>query len=234
MIVDEIRRALRELEDPERARVAQRYFKTGAGQYGEGDRFLGLSAPDLRRFAKEYQHLSLAEALMLLDSPIHEDRALALLILVRAYEKRDEAEKQRIYDAYLANSRLINNWDLVDASAPGIVGAHLFYRSKKPLYELAKSASLWERRIAILATLYFIRQGQFAETLKIARRLLADREDLLHKAVGWMLREVGKRDPETAERFLLQHYQRMPRTMLRYAIERFPEARRQMYLQGKM
>ena len=234
MSIEEIRARLKSLANPERAAFAARYFKTGPGQYGEGDVFLGLSAPELKSVAREYRHISLADALVLLTSELHDERALALLILVRAYEKGDEAKKQSIYDAYLAHTKFVNNWDLVDMSAHHIVGEQLLKRDKQPLYELAKSPSLWDRRIAVISTFHFIRNRQFAATLKIARMLLADEEDLMHKAVGWMLREIGKRDVEAEERFLIQYYQRMPRTMLRYAIERFPEPRRQMFLHGKI
>ena len=234
MNIEEIRARLKSLANPERAAFAARYFKTGPGQYGEGDVFLGLSAPELKGVARDYRLLPLEDALILLSSTLHDERALALLILVRAHEKGDEATKQAVYDAYLAHTKFINNWDLVDMSAPHIVGEHLLKRDKQPLYELAKSASLWDRRIAIISTLHFIRNGRFAETLRVARMLLGDEEDLIQKAVGWMLREVGKRDVETEERFLIQHYPRMPRTMLRYAIERLPEPRRQMFLRGNI
>jgi 3-methyladenine DNA glycosylase AlkD len=168
----------------------------------------------------------------LLQSPIHEDRSLALLILVHAFTKDDAATKKKIYDAYLSHTDFINNWDLVDVSAPHIVGAYLKDKSRKPLYKLAKSNSLWERRISIIATQHFIRQNDFADTLQIAKLLLHDQHDLIHKAVGWMLREIGNRDLATEEAFLQVHYRMMPRTLLRYAIEKFPEAKRQAYLKG--
>jgi 3-methyladenine DNA glycosylase AlkD len=230
----EIRKKIRTLGSPERAEVAQRYFKTGPGEYGEGDIFLGLNAQEMKTVAKEYRAISLDEVLHLLQSAIHEERAIALLILVQAFAKGDDATKQQIYKLYLQQTQFINNWDLVDCSAAQIVGAFLMNQNKKPLYTLAKSKSLWERRISIISTFHFIRRQEFSETLKIARMLLTDNEDLIHKAVGWMLREVGKRNLEVEERFLIEHYEKMPRTMLRYAIEKFPEARRQMYLRGQL
>jgi 3-methyladenine DNA glycosylase AlkD len=169
---------------------------------------------------------------LLLRSPVHEDRSLALLILVRQATKGDGAAKQKIYELYLAHTRYINNWDLVDASAREIVGGYLYDKPREPLVQLARSDSMWERRISIVATHYFIRQGEFADTLRIAKLLLDDKEDLIHKAVGWMLREVGKRDQPTLEKFLRRHASVMPRTSLRYAIERFPKALRLAYLNG--
>jgi 3-methyladenine DNA glycosylase AlkD len=234
MSLQEIRARLRKLGDKERAKNSQWFFKTGPGEYGEGDRFLGIKVPDLRKLAKEYQAIPLTEVTQMLHSPIHEERLLALLILVSSFAKGDEYVKETIYHLYLKNTRYINNWDLVDLSAAYIVGAFLMAKSKKPLYTLAKSSNMWERRIAIIATFYFIKEGEFTDAMKIARMLLSDNEDLIHKAVGWMLREVGKRHLATEERFLKEHYKKMPRTMLRYAIEKFPEAKRQRYLKGKV
>jgi 3-methyladenine DNA glycosylase AlkD len=233
-IVPEIRARLRKLGTKERAKVSRRFFKTGPGEYGEGDCFLGITVPELRRLATEYQAITLTEITQLLRSTVHEERLLALLLLVRSCTRGDEHTRKRIYELYLQNTDYVNNWDLVDASAEHIVGAFLVGKSKRPLYALARSSDLWERRIAIMATFHFIKQGTFAETIKIARILLSDEEDLIHKAVGWMLREVGKRHLETAERFLRKHCTTMPRTMLRYAIERFPEPKRQRYLRGKI
>jgi 3-methyladenine DNA glycosylase AlkD len=229
-----IRMELEKLADPAKAKLLQRFFKTAPGQYGEGDIFLGITVPDLRALARQYYDLTPTDALSLLESKYHEERVLALLILIRLYEKGDEAAKKKIYELYLANTKFINNWDLVDASAPYIVGAFLMDKSRKALYALARSADLWERRISIIATARFIRNNQFADTLGISKLLLADRQDLIHKAVGWMLREVGKRDQAVEEQFLREHYKKMPRTMLRYAIERMPEAKRQAYLKGKI
>jgi len=225
---------LQRLADAERACLLQRYFKTGPGEYAEGDVFIGLKVPEVRGVLKEYRHLTPPELLPLLTSTIHEERLFALLALVRCFDKGDPAVRGQIYSLYLANTGSINNWDLVDCSAPAIVGGYLLERDREPLYSLARSISLWERRIAILATFTFIRYNQFDDSLAIARMLLHDREELIHKAAGWMLREVGKRDQSTAEEFLRCHCRAMPRTMLRYAIERFPAEKRQMYLAGLM
>jgi 3-methyladenine DNA glycosylase AlkD len=229
----EIQDRLRALGNPQAAAFAARYFKTGPGQYGEGDLFLGLRVPVMRALAKEYHALGLDHVIELLRSAIHEDRLLALLIMVRRATKAVREVRKEIYDLYLAHTRFINNWDLVDTSAPTIVGGHLAERSRKPLDRLVVSRSIWERRISIIATLHFIREGDFADTLRIAERLLGDREDLIHKATGWMLREVGKRDQSVLEGFLRQHVRLMPRTMLRYATERFPAERRQAILKGE-
>ncbi len=227
------RAALRRGADPAHAKLLARYFKTGPGEYGEGDVFLGLRVPPIRRVARECRALPPEDIERLLASRFHEERMLALFVMALQAGKADEAGRERLYRLYLANTRRINNWDLVDCSAPHVVGRHLSTRDRGPLYELAASPSLWERRVAIIATMWFIREGDFADTLAIARRLLADREDLIHKAVGWMLREVGKRDLAAEERFLGEHAPAMPRTMLRYAIERFPEAKRQRYLKAR-
>jgi 3-methyladenine DNA glycosylase AlkD len=232
MSAHEIRARLRGLGSPEAAAFAARYFKTGPGQYGEGDIFLGIRVPVLRRLAREYRGLPEGELLALLRSEVHEDRLLALLILVTVANKGDEATKRRVFDLYLENTQHINNWDLVDTSAREIVGGYLFDKDRSLLDRLVRSESLWERRIAIIATFHFIRRDDFADTLRIAEVLLTDPHDLIHKAVGWMLREVGKRDQPTLESFLMKHRRAMPRTMLRYAVERFPEALRQSYLKG--
>jgi 3-methyladenine DNA glycosylase AlkD len=221
---------LRSFASPQQATILARFFKTGPGQYGEGDRFVGVKVPVTRKVAKEFKSLPLSEVECLLHSEIHEERLLALVILVGQFEKGNEAIQKQIYDLYLANTAFINNWDLVDLSAPQIVGGYLQARSRKLLDRLAKSKSLWERRISILATFNFIREGDFNGTLKIAKMLLGDKEDLIHKAVGWMLREVGKRDVTVLEEFLGKHCRVMPRTMLRYAIERFPEKKRRAFL----
>ncbi len=224
---------LQDLSDSGVAAQSMRFFKTGKGQYGEGDRFLGIQVPVLRRCVREFRESSLEDNLELLCSPWHEARLLALLLLVARYAAAEsESERQAIYQSYLGHTRYINNWDLVDSSAEHIVGAYLYDRSRAPLYCLAQSGSLWERRIAILATFHFVRKGDFGDTLSIAGVLLNDREDLIHKATGWMLREVGKRDQEVERGFLLTHYANMPRTMLRYAIEKFPERERMAFLQG--
>jgi len=227
-----IRAELREHADKSDAIVLQRFFKTGPGEYGEGDQFLGVRVPATRRVARKYRDLSLADTKKLLHSAIHEERLLALIILIHKYKKGTSDEQAEIYRIYLDNTEYINNWDLVDTSAEHIVGAYLKERSHKPLHILAQSESLWERRIAIMATFHFIKNSEFDETLRIAEMLIADTEDLIHKAVGWMLREIGKRDRNVEENFLKKHYQCMPRTMLRYAIERFPGDIRQQYLKG--
>jgi 3-methyladenine DNA glycosylase AlkD len=232
MTASAIQKRMRELGSEERATASQWFFKTGPGEYGEGDIFLGLDAPTLRKLAKEYKAANFDILLNLLKSKFHEERALALLILGLQITKASEAEKKEIYEFYLGNTDRINNWDLVDCSAPHVVGAFLIDKEKRVLLKLAKSPSLWERRIAIVATQYFIRHYEFEATFKVAELLLGDREDLIHKAVGWMLREVGKRHFEAEDAFLRLHYKRMPRTMLRYAIERFPEELRQKYLKG--
>jgi 3-methyladenine DNA glycosylase AlkD len=245
-------RGARELEaelialgDPDDAAFLSRYFKTGPGEYGEGDRFLGIRVPALRRLARAHEDLPLGSVRSLLHSRWHEARLLALLILVRAYQRADRRNDRstcaQIYRLYLANTEGVNNWDLADLSAPGIVGAHLLRNDRRRaagaptrLVGLARSRNVWRRRIAVLATLPFIRAGDYGPTLAIADLLLEDRHDLIHKAVGWMLREVGKRDRAVQERFLKPRYARMPRTMLRYAIEKFPASRRRGYLAGRI
>lgn len=229
-LANKIEKRLKTLGSKDRAEQAQRFFKTGPGQYGEGDVFLGIRMPVLRTLAKELIDTPLDDAIELLQSRHHETRILALLIWVYQVKRGDNTLP--LYRAYLANTHRINNWDLVDVSAEHIVGAHLFSRSRKPLYKLAKSKSLWERRIAIIATFHFIRKNDFPDTLALADLLLNDAEDLMHKAVGWMLREVGNRDRAAEEAFLLPRYNQMPRTMLRYAIERFDEPRRQAFLKN--
>lgn len=212
---------------------SMRFFKTGKGEYGEGDKFLGIRVPVLRKFVKEFREISLEETTELLKSPFHEARLLALLIMAVKYSRaKASGEQELIYRAYLGNTRFINNWDLVDCSAEHVIGTHLFLKNRKPIYRLVRSKDLWERRIGIIATFHFIKKNDFAVTLECARLLLNDKEDLIHKAAGWMLREVGKRDQAAEERFLAKHYRLMPRTMLRYAIERFPEKERLAYLHG--
>jgi 3-methyladenine DNA glycosylase AlkD len=229
----EVRARFRKLASKETAQALQWFFKTGPGEYGEGDVFIGIKVPTLRAVAKEFEAAPFDTLKALLTSKIHEERALALMILVRQFDRGSDEARERIYRFYLAQMRFINNWDLVDGSAPYIVGPYLWTRDRKQLYVLARSASLWEKRIAILATQYFIRQNDFADALKISKILLTDEHDLIHKAVGWMLREIGKRDLAAEEEFLKAHYRKMPRTMLRYAIERFPEPKRRRYLRGK-
>ena len=218
--------------DKKKAKIVQRFFKTGPGEYAQGDIFLGITAPMLRILSKQYQSLAFNETLQLLKSRIHEERLLSLLIIILKYRKVVLSEKRKIYKAYLNHSKYVNNWDLVDVSAKHIIGDFLKNKDRTPLYKLARSDSLWERRIAILSTFHFIENNDFEDTLKIAEILISDPHDLIHKAVGWMLREVGKRDRDSEERFLRKYYTVMPRTMLRYAVERFPESKRQAYLKG--
>jgi len=230
----EIIAALEAAGNPEAARFALRFFRTGPGEYGEGDLFRGIRVPVLRKLSLTLDEVPMEEVVRLLASPFHEDRLLALLLLIRRFSRGGESERQRVYDIYLSHTRYINNWDLVDISAGHIVGRYLEERDRKPLYLLAGSESLWERRIAIVATSHFIRRHEFSDTLAIAELLLHDREELIHKAAGWMLREVGKRDREAEEGFLRKYCRIMPRVMLRYAIERFPEESRRLYLKGQL
>jgi 3-methyladenine DNA glycosylase AlkD len=230
---DEIIAMLQRLGDPEIAAHYRRFFKTGPGQYGEGDIFLGIRVPVVRECAREFRGAGLTVALDLLESPFHEVRLLALIMMIEMFsEAKDQCQREEIFRAYQEKSPRINNWDLVDCSAEHIIGAYLFPRERDVLFNLARSEGLWERRIAIMATFHFIRRGDFGDTLAIAEMLLRDWEDLIHKAVGWMLREVGKRDIGRLRGFLGRHLTEMPRTMLRYAIERFPEEERQLYLHG--
>jgi 3-methyladenine DNA glycosylase AlkD len=223
-------RALHAQADRTRVPALQRFFRTGPGEYGHGDRFIGVRVPAIRAFCRQFSGASLDEIDALLHSPIHEARLLAVLLLVQAFRAGSELERRRIYRLYLSRTRYINSWDLVDSSAPHIVGAWLATRRRAPLRRLARSRSLWERRIAILATRHFTRHGNLEDTFALADALLTDSHDLIHKAVGWMLREAGGRDPGELRRFLASRHGRMPRTMLRYAIEKFPEAERRRYL----
>jgi 3-methyladenine DNA glycosylase AlkD len=225
---------LHALADPEHARFVAGYFRTGPGEYGEGDQFLGIRIPVLRGLVREFRGLPLDDAFALLRSPWHEARLFALLLLVDAYKRGTAEAREAIYRRYLESTEFINNWDLVDSSAPYIVGAHLEAGDRGVLERLARSESLWERRIAMLATQHFIRGGDFGTALRIAEMLVDDRHDLIHKAVGWMLREIGNRDRAAEEAFLRRHHRTMPRTMLRYAIEKFPPDLRQAYMRGEM
>jgi 3-methyladenine DNA glycosylase AlkD len=218
------------LANPSRAAAVSRFFKTAPGQYGAGDRFLGISVPVVRKLSARHRDLPLRGISTLLKSPWHEERLLALLILVRQYARAEPARREAIYRLYMSRTAGINNWDLVDCSAEHIVGAHLREGNRARLLRLAKSKVLWERRIAIIATFHYVKRGEFDDTLRVARLLLDDPHDLIHKAVGWMLREVGKRDRAVEEQFLRRHAKRMPRTMLRYAIEHLPQPLRRRYL----
>ena len=226
--------ALLALKDPKKAAFQAGFFKTRKGQYAEGDRFLGIMVPAIRELARQFRQLSLTDCERLLESPFNDERLLALLILVEHYRKGDVRMKGSVYRLYLKNRSRVNNWNLVDSSAPYIVGSHLLAQDRSFLFELAQSRSLWDRRIAVLATFAFIRENDFADTLKLTNRLLSDESDLMHKACGWILREVGKRNQAVLEGFLLEQHAIMPRTMLRYAIERFPPAKRAAYLDGRI
>jgi len=244
-MLNELKVEMQNLKNSKKAKILSRFFKTGKGEYGEGDNFFGINVPEQRKLAKKYYDLNLDEIQKLLSSNIHEYRMTALFILVDKYQKADN--KEEIVNLYLKNTKNINNWDLVDLTAPNILGNHLLLTSKHSmqlstskhsmqlpnrniLYSLANSNNLWEKRIAVLSTFAFIRNNQFEDSLKIAEILLKDKHDLIHKAVGWMLREIGKRDLKTEEAFLARHCSAMPRTMLRYAIEKFDERKRKFYL----
>jgi len=233
-LLEDLRKDLDLYASPQKAETLKRFFKTGKGQYGEGDIFLGVQVPDSRKIARKYASIPLDNTLNLLRSKIHEERLIALLIMVEKTDNAGVSDKEILFKKYLENTQYINNWDLVDLSADKIVGSYLFEKPKDILYSLAVSENLWERRIAIIATFYFIKRGFYEDTLKIAKTLLNDHHDLIHKAVGWMLREIGKRcSREVLEQFLFVNYKQMPRTMLRYAIERLPEGLRLQYLNGE-
>jgi 3-methyladenine DNA glycosylase AlkD len=229
----EIQRLMQIQASPEQAAILRRFFKTGPGEYGEGDVFLGLKVPQIRQLVKQSDALSIAEIKILLHSKFHEERLLALLIIVRRFERGPTTARQELFNFYLRSTPYINNWDLVDTTAPQVIGGWLLENPRDVLDGLIDSGNLWERRIAVLATLTFIRHGQFDDTLRLCRRRLDDPHDLMHKACGWMLREVGKRDQPVLEKFLDTHAVTMPRTMLRYAIERLPEPRRKAYLERR-
>jgi len=228
--LNKLKKELNSLANKKQALILQKFFKTGPGEYGEGDIFLGIKVPVQRQAAKKYSALSLKDLQVLLNSKIHEYRLTALIVLVNKYQKEENTGKEKIFNFYLKNYKNINNWDLVDLTAPKIVGDYLVDKPRDILYKLAQSNNLWKKRIAILSTYAFIRNNDFKDTLKISEILLNDEHDLIHKAVGWMLREVGKRDIMAEENFLNKYYKAMPRTMLRYAIERFSESKRKFYL----
>ena len=229
-MLKDLQKELEENADEKQAAVLRRFFKTGKGEYGEGDRFLGIKVPAQREICKKYAGLGLPDLRKLLNSKIHEERFCALAILGIKYKKAGEADKKNIFDFYLQNAERINNWDLVDLSAPNIAGDYLSDKDRKILYEFAKSDNLWKKRIAILSTFAFIKGKDFDDALRIAEMLLPDEHDLIHKAVGWMLREIGKRDMAAEEKFLRKHYKKMPRTMLRYAIEKFAKDKKDFYM----
>lgn len=232
-MLNELKQDIQSLANPEKAKLLARYFKTGKGEYGEGDIFLGIIMPEQRKVAKKFwNQIELEDIQELLNSKIHEYRMIALLILIIQYNKskKDSLKKLKIFEFYLKNTKNINNWDLVDLSAPSIVGDYLQKQGTEILKQLAKSSNMWERRIAIISTFPFIRKRSFGETLAISDMLLKDEQDLIHKAVGWMLREVGKRNKNVLELFLESRYKQMPRTMLRYAIEKFPKEERDKWM----
>lgn len=233
MTANDAKRKLKTLASSDVAKSSGRFFKTGPGQYGEGDIFIGVKVPTLRTVSREFRSLPLEEVESLLLSPIHEERALALMILVLQVAKCGDIHRRVVFEFHMRNRTHVNNWDLVDCSAPQVVGGYLIDKSRKPLFELTQSESLWDRRIAIVSTQHFIRNDDFTDTLEISQKLLKDEEDLIHKATGWMLREVGQKDVEVLETFLDQYGPDMPRTMLRYAIEKFPPDQRRAYLQRK-
>ena len=233
-MLNEILKELEKNSNKEKAEIYQRFFKTGKGEYGEGDVFLGLTMPQQRSIARKYINLSLSKIQELLNSRIHEHRMTGLIILVEKYKKSSEQDKENIFGFYLKNTKRINNWDLIDVTCPHIVGDFLIDKDKKILYDLANSKNLWEKRIAIVSTWWFIRNKELEDALAISEILLNDSHDLIHKAVGWMLREVGKKDVGVLKKFLKFHYKNMPRTTLRYAIEKFDERERKSYLQGKV
>jgi len=231
MALTNLKKDLRKHASKQRAAVNAYFFKTGKGQYGEGDKFIGVRVGDTRKVAKAYKDLPFTDIKKLLTSPIHEERQIALLILVHQYETSDEKTRKKYLDFYLKHTKLVNNWDLVDLTAPKLLGAHLLNKKDRSiLYKLAKSKDLWEQRIAIVATYTFIRNEQYDDTLNISEMLLDHKHDLIHKAVGWMLREVGKKHQPTEEKFLKKHYETMPRTTLRYAIERFDSKKKSFYM----
>ena len=227
---EQVKAELEGLSDPEHAMKLQGFFKTGKGEYGEGDIFIGVRVPDQRRIAKKYRNISLTDVLELLRSEIHEHRLTALFILTEQFNKGDEEARRRIVGLYLSNTAYVNNWDLVDSSAHKILGVWLVNKPRGVLYDLARSESLWERRISIISTFAFINRGDLVDALALAEALVDDGHDLIHKASGWVLREVGKKDQSVLEEFLLEHFKTMPRTMLRYAIERLPKERRSFYI----
>ena len=228
----ELKTTIRANADKNYAETMQSFFKTGKGEYGEGDKFLGLAVPLQRKIAKKFNELELSDLKQLLQSKIHEERLMSLLILVEQYYNADVSGKEKIYKFYIQNSQYINNWDLVDLSAPKIVGKHLLNRDKKILFKYARSNNLWKKRIAMISTFTFIKNNKLDTSLELSDILLYDEHDLIHKAVGWMLREVGKMNMNVLEKFLRPRYIKMPRTMLRYAIEKFPEQKRKKYLKG--
>lgn len=233
MSLQQLKSDLAKLGNKEKAKLLSGFFKTGPGEYGEGDIFLGVTVPNSRKIAIKYKDIPLKDVESLLSSKIHEERLCALLLLVHNYQKHSE-KRDEIFNFYIKNMKYINNWDLVDLSASQIIGASLIDKDTSLLYKLVKSSNLWERRISIISTFYFIKNNKFSDSLKLSEILLKDKHDLIHKAVGWMLREIGKKDIIFLKNFLKKHYKIMPRTMLRYSIEKFPESERKKYLKGEI
>ncbi len=233
-MVNGIIKELKKNANHKKAKVLTRFFKTGKGEYGEGDKFIGLTNPQIRAIVRKYKTISVSKLTPLIKSEIHEFRLTALLILVEQFKKGDDIKKKKIFNFYLKNIKSVNNWDLVDLTSHHIIGAYLFDKDKTLLYDFAETDNLWLKRIAIISSFYFIRKNEFKDTINISEILLNDKHDLIHKAVGWMLREIGKRDTNTEEEFLIKRYKMMPRTMLRYAIEKFPDEKRQKYLKGEI
>lgn len=231
MRTSDIKYELSKMAIPEKAAFYPRFFKTAPGEYGEGDQFIGVTVPNIRKvvklFCKESTELHISE---LIHSELHEERLCGLLILVEKYQKGDENEKEKWFNFYIDNRKQVNNWDLVDSTAHKLVGPHLFARDRSLLYKLVESPILWDRRIAVVSTLFFIKNDDFTEILNFAEKLLIDPEDLMHKATGWMLREVGKRDQSVLIEFLEKHCHKMPRTMLRYSMEKLPKELYKLYL----
>jgi 3-methyladenine DNA glycosylase AlkD len=233
MSVAELKKRIIKHSNPEKGNFLQRFFKTGKGEYAEGDVFAGINVPVSRKIARQFRGLTFDDLSKVIKSKIHEERLIALFILLDKMKKADEKEKEKIYKFYLKNLKYVNNWDLVDLSADKIIGEYLFDKKREMLFELVKGG-LWERRIAVISSFNFIKKNDYSTTLKLCKLLLRDKEDLIHKASGWMLREIGKRDLKKEESFLKLYYKNMPRTMLRYAIEKFPERKRKSYLLGKI
>ena len=236
-MLNDLKKDLQKLASPQKAKDCARFFKVGKGEYGEGDKFIGVTVPEQRVIAKKYLDISLTELEKLVSSPIHEYRLTGFMLLVYKYEKTEDNKlKKKYYDFYLKNHKFANNWDIIDVTTPKVIGAYLFENiaERKILYQYAISKNLWERRVTMLATYAFITKNDFVDALKISKILLNDKHDLIHKAVGWMLREIGKKDQKVEEEFLQKYYKKMPRTMLRYAIEKFSDNKRKKYLNNQI